>query len=153
MSLLTKEDFYFGSLLSLLINKKAKPALFDDNADTNKRIYNVILNNTEGTIYAKYRINSEETKQRWIFQYSKEEQTKLLELANNNLYLAFICGNKNLKNSQIALLQIKEIDESKNILLDDNLKIVVTSLHGKFLIEFCSENFNKPYNAKKEFLF
>lgn len=57
MGAFKKADYYYGALLSLLMNNGMKPALFEkENYDDRKR-YTVTTNNGEYEFYCKYMSN------------------------------------------------------------------------------------------------
>lgn len=118
MSKIKITDFYYGSVLSVLFNNKArsiKPALVEGD---DRRVYNIMTDNTEFKLFIKYRTHKQKIKtgryNSWSFSLSDDNITELSKYLDEgcNLILALVCGNGGLKESEIALLdknQVKEI--------------------------------------------
>ncbi|GIN05980.1 hypothetical protein CAY60_000525 [Shouchella clausii] len=110
---LTKHDFYFGSLLSLLVKSGFAPAIIDGGELS--RIYSLSLDQGDIKVYAKYSskpCNEKKEEQRWDYHFSKEEVNKIEGLIkDNSLIFALICGQERLKNSEITFLDIDQLKE------------------------------------------
>lgn len=116
MGVINKEDFYYGAFLSVLLSHGVKPVLFDK-TDTN-RIYKFLTDKGDYQIYMKYRGNATSKKTNktdlWQFVFSKDEVERIRKLirSDEKVYFGFICGRKELKNSEIAILDKKELENS-----------------------------------------
>ncbi|SKA96914.1 hypothetical protein SAMN05443428_12310 [Caloramator quimbayensis] len=115
MPKLTRADFYYGSLLSLMLSNGVKPPLFEENEE--RRIYLFTTNKGDYLLYMKY--VSSRTKrenkdvQLWQFSFSGDEVQKIKELKEKEqgkeLLFALICGKQELKESEIAVLKFDEV--------------------------------------------
>lgn len=127
MPKLTKADFYYGSLLSLMLSNGVKPALFEENED--RRIYSFATNKGDYLLYMKY--VSSPTKrenkdvQLWQFNFSEDEVNRIKELKEKEqgkeLLFALICGKQELKDSEIAVLKFDEVIDCLGINNDKNI--------------------------------
>lgn len=108
---LAKGDFYFGALLSRLVNSGFAPAIIDEGEK--RRIYSLANNYGDYTVYAKYAskpdANRSETK-RWDFVFSPDELVSIQNVKRLEQYVfAFVCGVEELKDSEIAFLTHGEL--------------------------------------------
>lgn len=115
MSELKVADFYYGAILSNLINDKLCPVLIENGQG--RRIYNCATNSGDFRILAKYRSNPTETKKddysSWQFNFSSEE---LLEFrscitADRKISVILICGNRDLGKSEYAVLYSEDLQK------------------------------------------
>ncbi|PPA69322.1 hypothetical protein [Jeotgalibacillus proteolyticus] len=109
---ISKVDFYFGALLSQLVNRGFSPVMKESGHD--RRIY--ALENETGSylIYAKYSFTPRPKRDSkiWTFSFYDSELEKTLRQQNGSRYLfAFICGEEDLANSEIILLTESEVTE------------------------------------------
>ncbi|TFE00150.1 MULTISPECIES: hypothetical protein [Jeotgalibacillus] len=105
-----KVDFYFGALLSQLVNRGYTPVMKESGND--RRIYALEKDSGSYLIYAKYsftpRLKSES--KIWTFFFYDTELEKTLGQDGRYLF-AFICGEDDLNNSEILLLTESEVIE------------------------------------------
>lgn len=135
---LAKADYYFGAMLSQLINSGFAPAIFDESES--RRIYS--LKNDLGTfqIYAKYRSEPNQTKgekkksKLWQFKFSPDEIEKIKEYdatATVNQYFALICGYEKVKGGEIAILSLNELKTCLDIAHDrPSYRLTVKAVKG-----------------------
>ena len=115
MSKIKVADFYYGAVLSMLFNRHVNPALVE--SDDNRQIYDLTTNNGSCRLYIKYRADRIKTKTEdynsWQFGFSQSEIDELKNYMNSNINLsmALVCGVEGLSESEIAVLDKKEIDE------------------------------------------
>jgi len=116
---LSKADFYYGALLSNLINSGFLPAIFE--RGENRRIYTFSNDSGDYMIFAKY-VSEPSKRQKknvqvWQFNFSQEEIEKIRSYENikHQHYFALICGKEELKDSEIALLSLTDIKECLDI--------------------------------------
>ncbi len=115
MSKIKVADFYYGAVLSMLFNKHFNPALVE--SDDTRQIYDLTTNNGFCRLYIKYitdRLNSRtEDYNSWQFVFTPDEIDELKDYINRdfNLSMALVCGVQGLANSEIAVLDKKEIKE------------------------------------------
>jgi hypothetical protein len=117
MGVLCKADYYYGALLSVLINGGLAPALFEKE-NGNRQIYEVSTNNDDYMIYAKYHTSPTGSKDfTWSFTFSDRELEEINKLKDENkdktLVFAFICSQKQLSdyNQEIAVVYWDEFTE------------------------------------------
>ncbi len=115
MSKIKVADFYYGAVLSMLFNRHVNPALVE--SDDNRQIYDLTTNNGSCRLYIKYRADRIRTKTEdynsWQFGFSQSEIDELKNYMNSNINLsmALVCGVEGLSESEIAVLDKKEINE------------------------------------------
>jgi hypothetical protein len=121
MGVLRKADYYYGSLLSVLINGGLTPALFDKENES-RQIFEVSTNNNDYMIYSKYLSSPTGTKDfTWSFTFSDRELVEIKKLRDENkdktLVFAFICSQKQLSdyNQEIAVVYWDEFIECIDI--------------------------------------
>ncbi|QRG65971.1 hypothetical protein [Brevibacillus choshinensis] len=112
MSIVRKADFYFGSMLSGLINNGLAPAIIEPGES--RRIYSVSTDKGDYQIYSKYvsaplKRQNKDT-QLWQFAFSHDEIEFLKNFRKNGRKLCFalICGQEKLQDSEIAILSFEE---------------------------------------------
>lgn len=108
MGLLKKADFYYGSLLSILINSGIVPALFEKEYE-NRQIYKFATNKDNYLMYTKYSTTPTGTKDfTWSFTFTDRELQEISSLVeeNGSLQFAFICCQKSINdtNQEIAIV-------------------------------------------------
>jgi hypothetical protein len=115
MGFLRKADFYYGAMLSCMINNGLAPAIIEPG--DSRRIYSLTTNNGDYQIYAKY-VSAPLKRQKkdvqlWQFTFLPDEIKFIKDNkeANKKLYFVLICGQKTLQNSEIALLSLDEVKE------------------------------------------
>lgn len=108
---LAKADFYYGALLSQLVNSGFAPAIIE-RGDT-RRIYSFSNDFSDFKVYAKYvakPASNESESKRWDFSFNPEEVNTILEDTTINMF-AFICGVRNFKGSEICFLSKEQLYE------------------------------------------
>ncbi|WP_139492168.1 hypothetical protein [Brevibacillus dissolubilis] len=112
MGALRKADYYYGALLSVLINSGLVPALFEK--DNEKRqIYKITTNKDNYIIYSKYHTSPTGTKNfSWAFTFTEAEIEEIKELKKHSgkVVFALICSQKQLNdyNQEIAIVSWDE---------------------------------------------
>lgn len=109
MGAFKKADYYYGALLSLLMNNGMKPALFEkENYDDRKR-YTVTTNNGEYEFYCKYMSNpTGKDDLTWSFNFTDKECKEISSLLKleKKIIFALICTQKDLTSTkqEVALV-------------------------------------------------
>lgn len=115
MFYLKKQDFYYGAMLSALISKKYRTVLIDGNDD--RKIYQ-FTSDTEPDFIAYFKFcmapTIRENSKSWTFVFSDDEIEYIKELIckDINIKLILLCGNKDFKNCEIAIVNKNEIEDS-----------------------------------------
>ena len=102
---LAKADFYYGALLSQLVNSGFAPAIIDQGEA--RRVYEITNNTADFKVYAKYvskPVNTEVENKRWDFSFNEEEVQTVLNDVSMNMF-AFVCGIDSLRDSEICFCQ------------------------------------------------
>lgn len=136
MGVLSKADFYYGALLSGLINSGFAPAIIEQ-AD-NRRLYSITANTGDYMIYAKYaseplaRKNKEVQLWQFVFVQDEIEIIRQFLESNKRYYFALICGKKEFKGSEIALLSLQDVQDCLDYnYVRDSYRITIRSEKGK----------------------
>ena len=117
MSKFKVSDFYYGAVLSMLLSHGIKPALVENEED--RQVYDFTTNNTSFRLFVKYRAKKNDTKKEgyssWVFTIN-EDRSELLSYIDKgyNLIVALVCGEENLSDSQLAVLDKEQITEILN---------------------------------------
>ncbi|TDQ32139.1 hypothetical protein [Aureibacillus halotolerans] len=112
-------DFYYGALLSFMINKGNQPSLLRDNE--NRRMYNVQTDEGHYHLYVKYATSPikpiREAKKQWSFTYSGEEVNEIIKQHKvQPLTFAFVCGfHSKLNESHLAILSYNQLADCLDI--------------------------------------
>ncbi|MBY0116509.1 hypothetical protein NST33_25005 [Paenibacillus sp. FSL L8-0435] len=108
---LTQEDFYCGAFLSYLLNNGIVPALFEDRAALNRKVYDFTTDKGDFRVYVKSSENPASKSDMknssiWNFPFTDAQidELRTLYVTNKQLYFAFVCGQSELKNSKIAVI-------------------------------------------------
>ena len=108
---LTKEDFYCGAFLSMLLNNGIDPALFEKKEDSNRKIYDFDTNKGSFRVYVKssetpYSESDYKSSSTWNFPLTENQIDELKNIRDNSrqLYFVFICGREKLNHSRIAVI-------------------------------------------------
>lgn len=113
LSSLNLSDFYYGRVLSMLINKGLNPILIENSDE--RRIYRIDINEGSFIIFLKYRkINKTKKKDymSWNFNFTKEDIEKINEFKKDkNFKIALILVSDDIKNSELAILDVENIEE------------------------------------------
>ncbi len=126
MSKLNSEDFYYGAVLSKLLNKHFRPALVE--GDDDSQVYDLYADKFDTRLYIKYRKKIQKGKKKdyssWQFNFTEKELRSIENYFQNckNLSLALVCITEPLYKSELAVLNKKDIQE------------VLTLTHGSFTI-------------------
>lgn len=119
---LAKSDFYYGSLLSVMLSNGVKPALFEESKE--RRIYSFTTNKGGYIMYMKYVSAPIKRKngntQLWQFSFSHDEIKTIRNYKEEDkkIIFALICGKKDLKNSEIAILSLNEAKDCLDVNYD-----------------------------------
>ena len=114
MSILKEADFYYGAVLSTLINRGICPALVEGGTD--RQIYDFMTDRKTFRLFVKYRSEPIETKSpeysSWQFRFSDDDKRELTQFLSesNHLSVGLICGNDKLSTSEYAVLHKEEIE-------------------------------------------
>lgn len=128
-----KRDFYYGALLSKLIESGFAPAILEKELNEG-RLYTVT--NDFGTYYIFMKYIYEGNKNarqetRWNFMVTQSEIEFIKEHREKNLVIALICGNKNLQGSRAAFLSYDDFKKTIGIgYKTPDRKITVKYLKG-----------------------
>lgn len=131
MSKIKLSDFYYGAVLSMLLSHGVKPALVENGED--RQVYDISTNKNDFRLFVKYRSKSIETKKTgyssWVFTIA-EDKAELKSFLDSklNLIVALVCGEQNLCDSQLAVL---DADQIKRILDIDKTTINITIKKGE----------------------
>jgi hypothetical protein len=108
--MLAKADFYYGAFLSGLVNSGFVPAIIEK-SDL-RRIYKLATNFGDYIIYTKYLSKpAKEGKYKlWNFNFNVDEMNRILQDETINMF-AFICGVKDLVNSEIIILSNEQFKQ------------------------------------------
>ena len=131
MSKIKVADFYYGAVLSMLFSHGIKPALIENGTD--RRIFDFTTDKTNFRLYVKYRAKKTDTKKNgyssWVFTITEDKAILQSYLDKNiNVILALVCGEENLAESQLAVLDTEQI---KRILDSGKTTINVTVNKGE----------------------
>jgi hypothetical protein len=84
MTTICKADYYYGALLSVLVNGGLAPALFEKEND-NRQIYEVTTNKASYIIYTKYNTTPSGSKDfTWSFSFSDNEIEEIIKIHHEN---------------------------------------------------------------------
>ncbi len=132
MAHLKEADFYYGSILSHLFNKRICPMLIEGGDD--RQIYQFTTNDTEFKLFTKYRSISISSKKEdynsWQFVFSTDDIIELNQMLSDDheLSLGLVCGTKALNKSEIAFIHK---DEIKEILSSGKTTITISRKKGE----------------------
>ena len=115
MAKLKEADFYYGSIISMLLNNKICPVLVEGGTD--RQVYEFTTNEGNFKLFLKYRSEPIPTKtygyQSWQFVFSAGDIAELRRYVSENKHLSvgLVCGTSILSNSEYAVLHKEEISE------------------------------------------
>ena len=119
MGYVRKADFYYGAMLSGLVNNGIAPAIIEPG--DSRRIYSLTTNSGNYRIYAKF-VSTPTKRQKadtqlWQFTFSPKEIQYIRDYREDNhkIYFAFICGQQDLQNSEIAFMSLEEVVDCLDI--------------------------------------
>lgn len=108
--IIAKEDFYCGSFLSCLLNNGVSPALFEHGDDQNRKIYDFIAGKSDYRVYVKSShapssVSLKNESSIWNFSFTEAQIDEIKEISLNapNFFFVFVCGEKKLNASKIAI--------------------------------------------------
>ncbi|NNV00782.1 hypothetical protein [Geobacillus sp. DSP4a] len=118
MATIRKADYYYGALLSALVNGGLAPALFEKEND-NRQIYEVTTNKASYIMYTKYNTNPSGSKDfTWSFVFSDHEIAEINKIdlehsQEKEIVFAFVCAQKQPSDSNqvIAIVRWNEFLE------------------------------------------
>lgn len=118
MSKFKEADFYYGSVLSILLSKNINPVLIENNND--RQVYDFTTNKGDFRAYIKYRTLKKKIKKdnynSWDFNFVNDcEEIKLYINQDKNVLLFLVCGAANFNESELAILTQDDIMEIFNI--------------------------------------
>lgn len=108
-------DFYYGSAISVLLNKGINPALIEGGED--RQIYDITTNHGDARLFVKYRTEKQEVKtpnyNSWMFNLTSSDIIELKHFLQNDLtvILALVCGSSDLADSELAFLSNSEVEQ------------------------------------------
>ena len=107
MSKLKEADFYYGAILSTLLNNKICPVLIEGGAD--RQVYDFTTDHKDFRLFVKYRsvpTTKAQDYNSWQFVFSDSDITELTEYLKLGLELSvgLVCGQEVLNQSQYAVL-------------------------------------------------
>lgn len=114
MSKIKAADFYYGAVLSMLLNNGVMPALVENSDD--RQVYDFTTDKSECRLFVKYRANKNGTKNpdysSWGFGIANDkiELQKYID-EEKNLILALVCGSSELTESRLAFLDTTQIQD------------------------------------------
>lgn len=115
MARLKEADFYYGSIISMLLNNEICPVLVEGGAD--RQVYEFTTNEGDFKLFLKYRSEPIQTKtegyQSWQFGFSADDIAELRRYISENKHLSvgLVCGMNTLSNSEYAVLHKEEIGQ------------------------------------------
>lgn len=133
MARLTKENFYFGAILTAILeyNPETSIVLLQPDEES-RRIYKIETNESqECVIFFKYATNKSNSVSKlndtnsWVYQFSDKEKMYLKKCHDNKtpVFIYLLCSFDSLKNSEIAVLQydeFKDVSEKQSITISLN---------------------------------
>lgn len=139
MANVNKADFYYGSLLSVMITRGVqKPALFEESE--NKRIYTFCTDKGDYQMYMKYASAPSKRKkdnvQLWQFTFTPDEIKVINSTRDNGKKTLFglICAKEKLNESELAILNLEQAKTCLGLdVIRDSYRISVKyerSAHG-----------------------
>ena len=132
MATIKVADFYYGSVISMLLNNGIKPVLIEGNDD--RQIYDFTTNQVSSRLFVKYRADKQPTTTEnynsWMFSFTQSDLDELHQFIDVGikLVLALVCGSKNLSDSELALL---DNDDVKQILDKGKSSITISRCKGE----------------------
>ena len=115
MAKLLESDFYYGAILSTLLNNGICPMLIEGGTD--RQVYDFTTNDKAFRLFAKYRSAPINTKTEgycsWQFIFSDKDMDEIKAYLNSGkeLSIGLVCGADALNQSQYAVLKRENIEE------------------------------------------
>ena len=113
MAALKEADFYYGAVLSTLLNNKINPVIVECGND--RQVYDFSTNDIDFRLFVKYRSSTIDTKapdySSWQFVFSQQDIDELSVYlqSGKTLSLGLICGDVPLRKSKYAVLHSDDI--------------------------------------------
>lgn len=114
MSKLKEADFYYGAVLSTLLNNHICPALIEGGTD--RQVYDFTTDHKDFRLFVKYRSapnhtnNPDYNSWQFIFSPSDMEELKGYMELDRELSLGLVCGQEQLNQSHLAVLHKDELE-------------------------------------------
>ncbi|CAA7603142.1 Hypothetical protein DEACI_3965 [Acididesulfobacillus acetoxydans] len=115
MSKVKVSDFYYGAVLSILLNRHIHPALVE--GDEDRQVYDFTTDNGEFRLFIKYRTDKSDVKAEdynsWVFRLTEKDIDEITGYIDQgrNLVVALMCAVAGLAESEVAALTRDEIKE------------------------------------------
>ncbi|ACB84378.1 hypothetical protein [Natranaerobius thermophilus] len=117
MCIVRKADYYYGALLSVLVNNEFSPVMIE--AGNKRKIYGLFTDNgDEYQIYSKFLSKPSSNGQNsstWSFVFSDNEIEEIKTIKGKkqgkDTIFAFICSQNKLNNTEIALIKFEELEK------------------------------------------
>ena len=115
MSKLMESDFYYGAVLSTLLNNGICPMLIEGGAD--RQVYDFTTDEKEIRMFVKYRSAPIETKTEdyfsWQFVFSEKDLREINSYlkSNKEFSLGLVCGASKLNKSQYVVVEREVVEE------------------------------------------
>ena len=115
MAKLLESDFYYGAILSTLLNNGICPMLIEGGTD--RQVYDFTTDQKDFRMFAKYRSSPINTKTEdyfsWQFIFSDNDINEIKEYlkSEKEFSLVLVCGADSLKQSQYAILKREDIEK------------------------------------------
>ena len=115
MAKLLESDFYYGAILSTLLNNGICPMLIEGGTD--RQVYDFTTNEKDFRMFAKYRSSPINTKTEgyysWQFVFSDKDMDEIKAYLDSGkeFSVGLVCGTDILSQSQYAVLKREIIQE------------------------------------------
>ena len=115
MAKLREADFYYGAVLSTLLNKGFRPALIEGGDD--RQVYDFTTDDREFRMFIKYRSTPIDTKTEdyfsWQFILTDNDLAEINQYlqSGKEFSLGLVCGAESLKDSLYAVLRNDQIEQ------------------------------------------
>lgn len=115
MAKLRESDFYYGAVLSTLLNNGICPMLIEGGTD--RQVYDFTTDEKEIRMFVKYRSTPIDTKTEgycsWQFIFSDKDVREIKDylISKKDFALGLVCGADKLNESQYAVLGREVIEE------------------------------------------
>lgn len=114
MSKLKEADFYYGAVLSTLLNNHICPVLIEGGTD--RQVYDFTTNQGDFRLFVKYRSSANSTSNpdynSWQFVFSRSDMKELKSYMrlDKQLSIGLVCGQSQLSQSLLAVLHKEELE-------------------------------------------
>lgn len=113
MAKLKESDFYYGAVLSMLLNNKICPALVESGKD--RQVYEFTTDQGDFKLFLKYRsaptTKNEDIYRSWQFNFTESDLKELHQYIEEEKHLSvgLVCGESELGKSLYAVLHKEEL--------------------------------------------